>query len=310
MNLFLNELSIKQAVHPNIAKQWMYGLIIVYKVAIQKGFKGLKTHKNIFVELLAPNYTISHWLKDNSVDRETRLLFMNNVLKSPFIENILDQEETNEKMIYDFKYNNKLAKGLGAASLFDSLAISFNNANEWDTTSIIITKNTLSKDDLDLVNEEIEVKHSCKEEHIKILEKWIEDRKKESIDNGKILWLKRNDIFPHLIFCESVHDQLSKLDKNDPKFIQIRKRLFELENYSYHWQTGPFISDDIPSKVTPESQTRTNKFEEQLTILCPDGVRRFFLLHSRFTPGAGRIYFCPDEEEKTIYIGYIGSKLQ
>ncbi len=309
MNLYFNELSIKQTDHPETAKQWMNNLMMVYKSVSEKGFKDLRTTENFASELLAPNYTISHWLVDKSVDSVSQSLFRSIALKYPFIENNLDKKNDGGSKLYEFKYNGRIAKGLGAACLFNSLAISLDNNPEWNRFSIMINVNAVSDEETDMTETDEEVKHCSKLEHLDQLKDWIGNLKKLSIPNGKLLWLKRKELFPHLIFCESVQDQVSSLNSSHPEFKQIIKRLFELEDYCSQWENGSFYTDTMPSRITLESDSRINEFKDQLTILCPDGKNRLFSFHSRFTPGAGRIYFAPDNDKKICYVGYIGLKI-
>ncbi len=310
MDLFFNELSVKQAGHPDIAKQWMCSLMKVYKSASRKGFKRLRTMQNISGELLAPNYSFSHWLKDQSVDQVIRLLFRSQALNAPFIEDILEKKSEGGDKLFEFEYNDKIAKGLGAAFLLDSLAVSFNNFPEWDKTSILIYAAYFSDEKADVIETDETVRHCCKTTHLEFWEKWIETVNKPPIPNGKILWLKRKSLFPHLIFCEDVKKQISHLHENHAEFVQIKKRLFELETYCSTWEIGPFDPGSIPSKVTPESSSRIESCQDNLTILCPDSRHRLFSWHSRYTPGAGRIHFDPDEDNRKIHVGYIGLKIQ
>ncbi|NEQ41443.1 MAG: hypothetical protein F6K40_36710 [Okeania sp. SIO3I5] len=57
---------------------------------------------------------------------------------------------------------------------------------------------------------------------------------------------------------------------------QIKKRLLELEKYCQIWQTGTFNLNLLPSKTTPESDSRIQEFRHQLTIKCPDDKTRLF----------------------------------
>ena len=310
MDLFFNELSIQQASHPDIAKQWMCDLMSVYKSATEKGFKRLRTIQNISGEFLAPNYSFSHWLNDQSVDQVIRLLFRTQALNSPFIEDILDKKSGNGNKVSEFEYDDKIAKGLGAAFLLDSLAVSFDNSSEWDRTSVLIHAVCFADEKPDVSETDGVVRHCSKTTHLEFWEKWTETANKPPIPDGKILWLKRKSLFPHLIFCEDVRKQISHLHENHAEFVQIKKRLFELEAYGSVWKTGSFDPENIPSKVTPESSSRLEKHRDKLTLLCPDSRLRLFSWHSRYTPGAGRIHFDPDEDERKIHVGHIGLKIQ
>jgi hypothetical protein len=308
MDLFFNELSLTEADHPQIAKVWLTDLIKLYQTSQNKGCKGLKTSNDIWEKRIAPNYTIANWLTDNSVDRELRLFFQTHALKYPFIDDLIEKRSEGGVRLFDFKYKDQYAKGLGAAYLFDSLAISCDSSSEWDRTHVFIKAICLEDDEISETKQE--VKHCSKPIHIEILNDWIKQRTKPSIPNGTILWLKRNIIFQNLIFCDNVRNQIISLNDSHPEFIQIKKRLFELEEYCQQWDQGYFNAAALPSKVTPESSTRLQELETKLTFLCPDNTLRTFTWHSRYTPGAGRIYFFPENNLRKIFIGYIGRKIE
>ena len=71
----------------------------------------------------------------------------------------------------------------------------------------------------------------------------------------------------------------------------------------------PFNQNLLPSKTTPESDSRIQQFRQQLTIKCPDNKERLLNLHLRMTPSAWRLYFSEDLGLGKIIIGYIGLKL-
>lgn len=309
MDTFFNELSVKEAHDKQTARQWMDNLIAVYNKAQGRGFKELKTTEAFINITLSPNYRLSDWLYDDSIDRDTRLLFKTKVSKSPFIENLLHRKEDDEHKLHEFKYKNFKAAGLGAAYLFDSLAISFDNSSEWDAHLIEFDVMEYSEEKQILQSSE-KVKHSSKLLHLDLINEWIEDKKKSAIANGKLLWLKRKELFPHLVFCESIENQVTSFTGSQSQFHAIVKRLFELEKFCSSWQTGLFNGEDLPSKVTPESDSRLAKFRDRFTVICPDGESRLFSWHARYTPGAGRIHFAPDNSKRIVYIGYVGPKIQ
>lgn len=91
---------------------------------------------------------------------------------------------------------------------------------------------------------------------------------------------------------------------------KVIKKLFELDELSKNWTEGALDLDKLPSKVSPESESRLKQFKEQLNIKCPDGTKRIFSLHVRITPGAWRLHFCTEIGPEKIIIGYIGPKIQ
>ena len=310
MDIFLNELSVKEASDKRTAKECMTKLMTVYNKAQRKGFKELKTTETFINIALAPGYKLIEWIHDPSVDRELRLMFRTKVSKSPFIENLLFKKDEEVEQLHEFKHKGQKAAGLGAAYLFDSLAISFDNSGQWDNHLIKIDISEYSEEEEKIIQFTEKVKHSSKLIHLDYLNDWLESKKKCSIPNGKLLWLKRKELFPHLKFCETIEPQVSPLTNVNPEFNQIIKRLFLIDGHCSKWETGIFTGKNFPLKVTPESESRRLKFKDELTFTCPDGETRFFSWHARYTPGAGRIHFVPDNSKKIIYIGYIGQKIQ
>lgn len=123
--------------------------------------------------------------------------------------------------------------------------------------------------------------------------------------NGKVLSKRTAKLFPHLKFAEQASDQLDKI-KDSAVVQQIYWRLSDLERVAAN-STSPVSPEKFKYKTTPESETRSRL--PQLKILFSDGETRLCSWHSRFTPGAGRIHFCPNESEQIFYIGYIGEKI-
>lgn len=311
MDIFFNELSVKEANTKDTALKWMVTLVKTYKRATDLGFKQLKTTANFLNLTIAPNYSFREWLFDKSIDRDTQRLFLTKVSKSPFIETLSAEKNGDTQRLHESKYKGNNAAGLGAAYLFDSLALSLDNSDEWDTHIIHIDITVYSDEEEQLFEKVGEVKHGSRSEHLDSLREWIADRKKNDITDGKLLWLKRKEIFPHLVFCNSTEKQLISLSPGQPKFLAIVNRLSELNKYCSGWKNGTFTIDSYHfSKATPESDSRLSKYEDDFMILCPDGNRRLFSWHVRYTPGAGRIHFVPDNTKKIIYIGYIGLKIQ
>ncbi|MDQ1354969.1 MAG: hypothetical protein QG657_5278 [Acidobacteriota bacterium] len=285
-------------------------LIEVFKKASSMGFKELKTTVDFFNFPLAPAYSLYDWSNDQTIDRESRILVKTKALKAPFfIEQLVEQRDNESHLLHEFKYKDQRAAGFGAAYLFDSLAVSLANAGEWDKTSVELLVTQISEEGQ--LTESIEcVNHASKPEHLDLLSQWISKKKRVNIPNGKLLWLKRKEYFPHLILCKNIENQVSSFSGGELEFYQITKRLLELEDFCSTWTTDLFTPGNIPSKITQESDSRISKFKDELTIICPDGEARLFSWHSRFTPGAGRIHFFPDNSKRLIYIGYIGPKIQ
>ncbi|MCU0289065.1 MAG: hypothetical protein MUF15_22055, partial [Acidobacteria bacterium] len=176
MDLFFNELSIIKDTEKNIAKQWMFDLVHVFKKAFNMGFKELKTTEAFRTFSLAPGYLINDWLNDPQVDYDTRLFAKTKASQAPFIDRLMDQKDNQDNRLHEFKYNRQKASGLGAAFLFETIALSFANSSDWKNHWVNLQVFEYKEDDY--VNPGIEetfkeVNHASTLIHLDLLENWI-----------------------------------------------------------------------------------------------------------------------------------------
>lgn len=310
LELILNELSLKNYA-PNLlkARELMSNLIETIKAV--KGVGGtqvtLRSQYDFLDTILADNYPLRQWLNDRNVDKIERLFIKNLVRKSPFSAEVAHPEiQAIEDNIGDieFRYRGQSAIGLGVAYLLNTLSISLLSDQPWDTPYIEIEMTRLDDED-----EVARVRHISAKNHVTEHSEWIANKIRQNIQDGVDLWQSKAELFPHLEFCLNVERQLEQMVATNPIFQQILKRLSELEEAAHNWTEGSFNLDSLPSKVTPESESRLKDFSHKLTFMCPDGVSRLFSLHSRVTPGAGRLYFSLELGPGKIIIGYIGQKI-
>jgi hypothetical protein len=140
---------------------------------------------------------------------------------------------------------------------------------------------------------------------------WIQQRLRTSVSDGIQLWQRREELFPSLSFCENASQQMQNLGSGNPMLRQVIKRLFELETSCKNWTDGAFSLENLPSKASPESESRLKRLKQQLTFRCPDYKERTFSLHVRMTGAAAwRLYFSTELGVGKIIIGYIGLKIE
>ncbi len=308
MDLFFNELSLRVASDRFVANQWFEALGNLYKVAAGLGIGEIKVPAAFFEHSFTDECSFFQWVDDKRFDPDFRLLLKSKITTTPVIEVMLEEKETGIGRVFDCLYCGKNALGLGAASqhMFNAISISMAPDSIWDEAYIGVSISIFDGDDLN--EEACEIRHVYQNAHLSIHAAWLKSQKRPNIPNGNVLWLKRNTLFPNLIFCDHVRGQIAGFSGNQPEFIQMQKRLYELEEYASKRSAGTFRSDDLPSKVTPESDTRGNDFASKLIRVCPDGETRFFDWHSRYTPGAGRIHFFPLENSNKIIVGNIANQ--
>ena len=308
LEMVFNELSIDTPA-TNIweAQQWMAGFIDTIISASAAGInRVLRTHIDINNTLLAPEYPLSRWRNDANVDLEVRRYFRSLVSRYPPLDDL--PEISNDMLSQDFFHQGRQAYGLGIAYLLENLSISLPSARSWNVHEIEVKSEWLNESS-ELTSQNVLIAHASNPSHIALLAGWITGRLKTGVENGEDLWNRKEELFPNLIFCDSVAKQIRPLQKGFPIFRHIVKRLFELQTYCSEWLGGPFLPDHLTFKATVESEPTMQKYRKERTFTCPDGNEITFAWHGRMTPGAWRIYFDPDIGPGMMRIGYIGPKL-
>lgn len=309
LEIVFNELSLQTpAAEINTARLWMEEFInTILSVKPPAGFKRkLRTKSDFNYLLLAPDYRLAQWRNDPKVDPE----------KQRFIRTLQDKNDPPLPDIADpgieVTYEQQKAIGLYYAFVFNSLAISLQSDSRWNLSRLKVQVITVDEDEFITTDETVLHASSCN--HIEEHYNWIQafqERIRQEVLDGLDLWNRREELFPSLLFCESVSKQIQTLYGGTPMLRQVVKKLFELEEYCKIWTDGAFNSDLLASKTTPESASRLQQLKNELTFLCPDGKKRVFSLHVRMTgAGAWRLHFSEELGPGKIIIGYIGPKIQ
>lgn len=310
MNLFVNELSISKQENVIVAKEKMQQFVACVKAGIKQGIKEIKVLESFLDTQIASDYSISNWLYDNSVDRDDRELLGDLANKSPFCNTLLTQKEKENERLFEFFHQGNACVGLGLTYLFDTMAISLID-KDWEEEKLSIVVSYISDDDPEPTPRIEEVRHLSETSHCSLHQLWFESKRRITVQTGSQLWLRRKQLFPKLDFCNSVKRQLESIPNNDLRLIHIRNKLDYLNSLADTWLEGEtFNYNQLPKRsIHPDSDSRDKQFEQELTILCSDNKERFFTWKANFSPGHGKLYFFPDNEQRKIYIGYIGYKL-
>jgi hypothetical protein len=313
LEIVFNELSLHTCASDiTTARQLMTELInTIFSIKPPSGIKRkLRTKSDFNYSELAPDYRVVQWRNDPDVDLEARRF-----LKTLQDKNDLPLPDIPDPGI-EASYQGQQAIGLYYAFVFNSLAVSLKSEPLWDCSSLKLQVTTVDEEEQEepLIIRYENVLHASCSNHVQEHHDWIDgfqERIRQGVSDGLDLWNRRGELFPSLLFCESVSKQIQSLYTGTPMLRQVVNKLFELENYCKTWTDGAFDLDLIPSKATPESDSRLQKLKPKLTFKCPDDVHRIFSLHLRMTgAGAWRLHFSEELGPAKILIGYIGPKIQ
>jgi hypothetical protein len=124
------------------------------------------------------------------------------------------------------------------------------------------------------------------------------------------LWKKKSKLFPNLILCGEVKNQISLIGQSG-YFNQIVDKLRVFNLAVENWKNGNFSYRDINAnyalRISPESDQTMAKYRNQRVFQLPDGGTDYFELHIK--TGDLRFHFLPDNNSKKVYVGYIGPHL-
>jgi hypothetical protein len=317
MIYMFNELSLTQVNSISDARLVLETFIKSSIKAKEIGFTELRLYENSIHNLyeiyLFDNYRIDNWLKDGEVNPDLKTRFREIITNSPLITN----EEISLKELYQWSvfqkaHNNQIAQvwGLGAAYIYDSLALSLNSHDDWQSPIVPVSHNYLTPKGEE-INKEIEVRHFASTKTLDSHLEWWERVQLESLNKSIELWERRGEFFPNLIFCQEVEKQLQKIGVSKMLF-QIIDRLKSLDSYSENWGTGSFSYEDVNSKtnlrISPESDSTIRLHGSSRKFIVPGEGKKLFDLHIK--TGDLRFHFYPDNDNHQIYIGYIGRHLR
>lgn len=268
---------------------------------------------NLFSLSLAPDYAVGAWLNDERVNRDLKDRFRLIVANPP----LLTVEEVDALTLFGQSLfcltepaGTPEAKGFGAAYLADRLLLSLYTDTQWDTHQLSGWHWYLDADG-QAQTVQVQVRHFATYVHVEQHKPWVQQRQVEQLQRSSDVWEKRTSFFPNLILCGDVKGQLKRVGESG-YLNQIIDRLRTLNEFAAQWQSGNFdlnrLKETTNLNVSPESDSTMRLHGGQRRFKLPDGRRELFELHIKI--GDLRFHFYPDEQEKKVYVGYIGPHLR
>ena len=173
---------------------------------------------NLVDVILCDNYSIAAWLRDQSVDKEMKRRFKSIATRPPLIE---------RDDYWKYWFQEKEAKGLAAAFILNTLAVSFNSCRDWDTSELFIR-------DIETERQE-SVKHAATVAHILSHQNYFRPTNDE-------IWDSRQTLLPNLSFSRRV-------ERNFRKFAGFRDSVIEalqkINEGATQWKTPNHIDSDF-----------------------------------------------------------------
>lgn len=301
MLMFLNEKSCTSTEDQEVARQAMMDFVQTCR-AVRSVYASVALVSEVPLSSLeiAPGYYFAQWRNEGRNRDAARFLQQTLMGRSP-INSVLERALEDEYV--EYTHDGTPVRGLAAADLTDSLAVSLPSANCWDVTWARVDYERMEDGQDELSTGSSEIRHASAVKHVETHQDWIRATGAASAKTGPQIWAEREVLFPHLRFTHPVERNLADLD---PVAVpSVLARLLWLEEVLAAWTPGesePAWGDD----VVPEHETRLKK--GLCNFIDSDGAKRPFSLHCRFKPRPGRIHLRLITDEGVARIGYIGRK--
>ena len=316
--MWFNELSI--ILQPDIyaANRVIVGFIDALAAARKAGCSNrLRLAQDLYRIEVASNYKMGNWAS-STADVNRRILLRTWNANWPHLSD--DEAEMKARSLgYDFTVSGTRSIGIGLAWLFEGIPISFHVSPFLDEKVELQIQSLVDdapEDGLEEIKDGARVEttiefmnHISNAAHVEKVVAAARTNRLAIIKDGNELWENRLVLFSNLALCASVAGCVTSLGPGDAHFVAVRKALQALDVFASRWTSGPFPLDNVPGKITAESELTLERYGIQRTFEVPGGSTRRFSLHGRLTPNAWRYYVLEEKIGGKLVIGYIGPKL-
>ncbi|PRZ03863.1 hypothetical protein BCE75_11282 [Isoptericola sp. CG 20/1183] len=251
---------------------------------------------------VARNYKFRDWLRKPK-NRDLGRWLLTRANRAPISRPVSSDESGVE-----YVCRGKVAAGLGAAHIYDGIAFSLDDRGEWASSAVPIHRSRLVERDvgeIDVVEDRVTVRNLSRVTHLSPHLDWIAKFGLSDVTTGHQVWNSRDEFYPYLRFLPGVEGQLISLERSwvEP----VAKQLYLINRAAIEWDPEERPAPLWLSKVTPEHEVRRRS--GIFDFLDVDQRVHTFDLHSRFTPGPGRVYFRLAADERKIVVAHVGRKL-
>jgi hypothetical protein len=269
---------------------------------------------------LAPGFTWSAWMctdgaRPENADLKRAFLSVASASASPLLQG---EDERALGLGCECRLHGSTASlhALASAHCLDAPLTSHATRVPWDSTPI-----TVEVDDLDPAGQLRTTKHRLMNLHsLSALDQHRAEllaRRNKLLQDAVELWRQRGTLFPDLVFCPSVEQNLRPWPYGARLFASVRHALSELQRFASDWRDGRHAEyshaalEQYLPRLSDESETvKANPQLAALRRFRDDaGVSRFFFPHVKLQQSF-RIHYLPDGEARRIRVGYIGKHLK
>ena len=236
--MVFNEISLKQQVAKlPLTEQFSGFLKVCQELKHRNKDNDFYYTDELMTEEIANEYTIHDWLKDRNVPQKDKQFFRSLIQRGHRIEtgDFLDSE-----LIVELETEGSIsAKGALMAYEWDSYIVSLLSSELWEKEWMEGKYVSINDEE----DEAVKVRNCGILDHVDQLITSERGRQSLIISSGAELWEKREQLYPHLIFCKEVKGQLEEA-RVSIQIQTIMKRIQILEDYFATYE-GVFDKNEV-----------------------------------------------------------------
>ena len=253
------------------------------------------------------DYTIGKWFFDATVPKNKRQFIMRFFDK---YRRYYSKKDIEGECCITIDGQHCVALGCTFALEHNHTALSWSTNSEWIKTTIC-GKYTFLDEYGEILTDDCCIENVWTNMKLEQITEIQRQEISSSISSGQDLWEKRQKLYPSLVFCENVKDQLFD-DSEKYHIVAVMKKLDRFQEY-FSCCSDTYNPDELGMGARTESETvkSTPALSKFRKFRLPNGNEEHFFDHVGFNGkySGGRIYFLPDNCNKRCFIGYIGRHL-
>lgn len=275
-------------------------VVLLHKLRTKCNLQIFTISGDVYSLQFGPGYKIVDWLSDSDVPKSNKDLLKSVLSRASFVDR--------DNSIDEFELYGQSASGCLIAYREQLHVLSF-SVEKWTHAELKGIYRCLAAENI--TESEATINNIFSEDQIEYLATADREQMKSNISSARDLWSQRNTLYSHLVFCDSVENQLLA-NPSLAHLSSIMKRLDKLEHY-FATYSGTYNQSEFSNDASTESKTvKTDPvLKEMRRFQKPSGEYDYFYDHIGFSgPYCGRIHYSPDDATRKCYIDYIGKHLK
>lgn len=316
MESILNELSIAP-VQGVSANERMLTLVAALTALRGLGLsRALRSTRDVLERRVATDMPLRTWLFALHEHREAKQLLKSALNKAPFVEDLHERAQVEQRRQFEVVHGAQQASGLGTAFLHQSVAISVCGFPDFTLSPVAISVSSLDENGT-LSTTEHGVLNVWDVVSVGQSRDQITSLLLAAVASGENAWARRADLFSHLEWSREAEEQLRSMRGSELRFRGIIDRLVILNQYAASWSGGPF---EPPLNFSPDTGNtlKDGRVGAERNCTLPSGEVKRLSLHIKLMD-YWRIYFEFRQVDETssdqgargrVLVGYIGKHLR